>query len=184
MGQEHPEVYRRLKTRYQTERNWIEERTEAIDEQMTRLDRETEAVRSWKNIKEKYFSRIDELTDSEWRELFIALNIVIPIGEDKGTQSADIRLSSPDATISYYQGKRDFEELLNNRPSSANIEVRVGLSLDDSYEPVTDIVFKAPLLFTPLSSQEEFSFILNGSGWRGVRGEVLNSLELYRSLCK
>jgi len=35
---------------------------------------------------------------------------------------------------------------------------------------------RSPLyLFTPLSSQKESSLLYNGSGWRGVRGQVKNN---------
>jgi len=37
----------------------------------------------------------------------------------------------------------------------------------------------APSLFlTPLSSQENISFIYNGSGWRGVRGEIKDTNQM------
>ncbi len=75
----------------------------------------------------------------------IALNIAIPVSGNTGLLSADMRLSSPDVTISYFLGKRDFEELLKSRPTTSQIDVRVGLSLDESSEPVSNIVFRTPL---------------------------------------
>ncbi len=144
-GRENPEVYRRLKGRYQAERIWIEERIQAINEEMAQLNREAEAIGSLQKIKDRCFGRIDELTDDEWRELFVALNLVIPIGEYAELGSADIRLFSPDVTISYFHGKRDFKELQKRQPEPADVEVRIGLPLGESEEVVSNIVFTRPL---------------------------------------
>lgn len=79
LGQEHPEVYRRLKARFQDERIWIEERKQALSEELTQLDCQAEAVASLEQIQAKVRGRIDELTKAEWRELFMALNLEIHV---------------------------------------------------------------------------------------------------------
>jgi len=79
LGQEHPEVYRRLKARFQAERIWIEERKQAITEELAQLNRQAEAVASLEQIQAKVRGRIDKLTKAEWRELFIALNLEVQV---------------------------------------------------------------------------------------------------------
>ena len=149
MGNEHPEVYRRLKVKYEAQRNWIEERIQAINEEMAQLNREAEAIVSLQQIKDRFYRRLDELTEFEWRELFIALNLHIHVGQHSEPGNAELRLSSPDVTISYFRGKRDIEELQKRQPESADVEVRIGLPLGESEEPVSEIVFTRPLSFFP-----------------------------------
>ncbi|MFC2047807.1 hypothetical protein ACFLSK_00030 [Chloroflexota bacterium] len=55
MGRENAEVYRRLKARYQAERIWIEERIQAINEEMAQLNREAEAIGSLQQVKDRFF---------------------------------------------------------------------------------------------------------------------------------
>ena len=156
MGRENPEVYRRLKARYQAERIWIEERVQAINEEMAQLNREAEAIGSLQQIKDRFFYRLDELTEAEWRELFIALNLCIHVVRHTEPGDAKLRLSSPEVTISYFRGNRDIEELQKRQPEPADVEVRIGLPLGESEEPVSNIVFTRPLSFTsPLSFERE-----------------------------
>jgi len=54
MGRETPQVYRRLKARYQAERIWIEERVQAINEEMAQLNREAEAIGSLQQVKDRF----------------------------------------------------------------------------------------------------------------------------------
>ncbi len=148
MGNQHPEVYRRLKVKYEAERNWIEERTQAINEEMAQLNREAEAIVSLQQVKDRFYRRLDELTEVEWRELFIALNLRIHVGRHSEPGSAELRLSSPDVSISHFRGKRDFEELQKRQPGPAEVEIRIGLPLGESEEIVSDIVFTTPLSYS------------------------------------
>ena len=148
MGNEHPEVYRRLKVKYEAERNWIEERIQAIDEEMAQLNREAEAIVSLQQIKDRFYRRLDELTEVEWRELFIALNLGIHVGQHSEPGSAELCLYSPDVSISYFRGKHDFEELRKRQQGPAEVEVRIGLPLGESEEGVSDIVFTRSLSFS------------------------------------
>jgi len=141
IGTEHPEVYRRLKAKYQAERIWVEARVQAINDELAQLNREAEAITILRQIKDRFFGRLNELTDAEWRELFVALNLCMHVGEHTEPSSAEIRLSSPDVTISYFRGKRDFEELRKRQPKSAHVEVRIALPLAESRERVSEIVF-------------------------------------------
>ena len=115
---------------------------------MGQLNREAEAIASLQQIKDKFYRRLDELMDDEWRELLIALNLQIHVGQHPEPGSAEISLSSPDVRISYFRGKRDFKELqkLQGRPSE--VEVRIGLPLRETQDMVSNIVFKDPLSFS------------------------------------
>jgi len=160
MGNEHPEVYRRLKVKYEAERNWIEERIQAINEEMAQLNREAEAIVSLQQIKDRFYRRLDELTEVEWRELFIALNLRIHVSQHSEAGSAELCLSSPDVSISYFRGKHDFEELQKRQPGPAEVEIRIGLPLGESEEVVSDIVFTRPLSYPSPSPLKE----------RGIKG--------------
>ncbi len=144
MGNEHPEVYRRLKVKYEAERNWIEERIQAINEEVAQLNREAEAIVSLQQIKDRFCRRLDELTEIEWKELFIALNLRIHVGQHSEPGSAELRLASPDVSISYFRGERDFEDLQKRQPGPTEVEIRIGLPLGESEEVVSDIVFTRP----------------------------------------
>ncbi|MFC2041239.1 hypothetical protein ACFLTY_02820 [Chloroflexota bacterium] len=151
MGRENPEVYRRLKARYQAERIWIEERIHAINEEMAQLNREAEAIGSLQQVRDRFFHRLDELTEAEWRELFIALNLCIHVVRHTEPGDAKLRLSSPEVTISYFHGNRDIEELQKRQTEPADVEVRIGLPLGESEEPVGNIVFTRPHPLNPPS---------------------------------
>jgi hypothetical protein len=79
LGQVHPEVYRRLKSSYQAERLWIEERREAIENQLDQLSRQADIASTWRALREQVAGRIDQLTSAEWRDLWITLNLEIHV---------------------------------------------------------------------------------------------------------
>lgn len=49
--------------------------------------------------------------DDEWRELLIALNLQIHVGQNPEPSGAELFLASPDVRIHYFRGKHDFKEL-------------------------------------------------------------------------
>ncbi|MFC1978301.1 hypothetical protein ACFLWS_08620 [Chloroflexota bacterium] len=51
------------------------------------------------------------MTEVEWRELFIALNLGIHVDQHSEPGSAELCLYSLDVSISYFRGEHDFEEL-------------------------------------------------------------------------
>ncbi|MFH0768818.1 MAG: hypothetical protein V1932_04540, partial [Chloroflexota bacterium] len=119
-------------------------------EEMAQFTREAEAIVSLQQIKDRFYSRLDLLTEVEWRELFVALNLRIHVGQHSEPGCAELSLSSPDVSISYFRGKHDFEELQKRQPKASQVEVRVGLSLGESTEAVSNIVFTRPLsLYSP-----------------------------------
>jgi len=144
MGMEHPEVYHRLKSKYQAERIWIEERVQIINDEVAQLNREGEAITSLQQIRDRFSGRLNELTQAEWREIFIALNLQIHVNNHDEPDSPYLRLSSPDVTISYLKGKHDFQALQMRRPEHAHVEIRIGLPLASTREQVSDIVFDRP----------------------------------------
>jgi len=85
LGQEHPEVYQRVKTRLHSQRKWIQERQEYAEGMLAQLGRDINVITSLNEIRAKFNGRLDELTDAEWRQLFIILNLEI---RTKGTPEA------------------------------------------------------------------------------------------------
>jgi hypothetical protein len=79
LGQVHPEVYRRLKSSLQSERLWIEQRREAIEQQLDQLKQQAEIASTWWELREQVTGKVDQLTSAEWRELFIALNLEVHV---------------------------------------------------------------------------------------------------------
>ena len=73
------EAYCRVKTLLETQSRWIAERVEAINEQLAQLGREDEAVSSFIELREHFWSRLYELSNDEWRELFAVLNFEIHV---------------------------------------------------------------------------------------------------------
>jgi hypothetical protein len=131
--------------KFEAERKWIEERMQAINEEMGQLNWESEAIASLQQIKDKFYQRLDELTEHEWRELFIRLNLQLHVGQNPESGSAELSLSSPDVRISYFRGMRDFEELQKLQGRPPEVEVRIGLPLREIQDMVSNIVFKDPL---------------------------------------
>jgi hypothetical protein len=78
-GQVHPEVYRRLKSSYQAERLWIDERKETIEQQLAQLEKQADIADTWWKLRERVAGRIDQLTSAEWREIFITLNLQVSV---------------------------------------------------------------------------------------------------------
>jgi hypothetical protein len=74
-----PEVYRELKDSYQRERIAIEERKEAIEQQLEQLNRQAEIASTWWELTKQVTGRLEQLTNAEWRGLFIALNLEVHV---------------------------------------------------------------------------------------------------------
>ncbi|MFC2047808.1 hypothetical protein ACFLSK_00035 [Chloroflexota bacterium] len=102
------------------------------------------------------------MTEAEWKELFITLNLCIHVVQHAEPGDAKLRLSSPEVTISYFRSNHDIEELQKRQPEPADVEVRIGLPLGESEEPVSNIVFTRPLFPfpSPLAPRKE----------RGIQG--------------
>jgi hypothetical protein len=79
LGQVHPEVYRRLKSSYQAERLWIEERRESIEGQLQQLQKQADIASIWWQLKDRVSGRLDQLTGAEWREIWITLNLEVNV---------------------------------------------------------------------------------------------------------
>jgi hypothetical protein len=157
LGLEHPEVYRRLKTRFQDERIWIEERKVALLQEQSQLDFETAAAMSLKQIQAKVGDRLNRLTKAEWRELFIALNLEIHIRDSNdpntwpdhwweyritpGKKITQIYIDGP----SSLSGESGIEIALPTPfrpPYGDEIEICFGLPLKN--QRISGIVFNAP----------------------------------------
>ena len=87
MGQEHPVVYKRMKTKLQAERVWIEQRKEAIGQQLEQLNKRADITSTWLELRKRVTGEIDELTDAGWRELFIALNLELHVRDRANPQT-------------------------------------------------------------------------------------------------
>ena len=117
LGQEHPEVYQRVKTRLHSQRKWIQERQEYVEGMLAQLGRDINVITSLNEIRAKFNGRLDELTDAEWRQLFTILNLEIttkgtpeaaPIPQDRPLKLSDFDLwdyvlltDKVEATISF-----------------------------------------------------------------------------------
>lgn len=124
LGQEHPEVYRRLKAQFQAQRTWIKERKESISEELAQLDYHVAAIAMLQEIRSRVSGRLmHELSQDEWRELFTALNLEIHV-RDRNNPATWPETESENS-----------EEL-------PEMDIRWGLPL--KAEAVSDIVFKSP----------------------------------------
>lgn len=88
-GQVHPEVYRRLKARYQTARIYIEDRKQATAEELKQLEHHAEVIASLDDIRARFIDRMSQLTKAEWRELFIILNLSVHVKTADNTDWPD-----------------------------------------------------------------------------------------------
>jgi len=137
LGQLHPEVYRRIKSQLQAERIWIEERKQAITDQLAQLGREAEAVESLQQIRASFKNRLDDLTDDEWRQLFIALNLEIHIRdiERKSTWRGE-----------WFEEEERQEHLrrfdIYEPDTRDEIEVTIGIPMTINTGQIKDIVFE------------------------------------------
>ena len=132
LGQEHPEVYRRLKAQFQAQRTWIKERKESISEELAQLDYHVAAIAMLQEIRSRVSGRLmHELSQDEWRELFTALNLEIHV-RDRNNPATWPETESENS-----------EEL-------PETDIRWGLPL--KAEAVSDIVFKSPCPSSPSKS--------------------------------
>lgn len=120
------EAFRRVLSMLQAKRQWINERTQAINEQLAQLDCQAEAVASLEQIQAKVRGKIDKLTKAEWRELFIALNLEVQV------RTADDPVTWPD-------------DWWGNLPmGSVASKVKVCFGLPIKTEQIGAIVLNAP----------------------------------------
>jgi hypothetical protein len=79
LGKVDPEVHDRLKTKYKNERQWIKDKQLAIQHELAQLGREAEAVESINKMRSRYINGLDKMHQSEWRGLFVQLNLEIHV---------------------------------------------------------------------------------------------------------
>jgi DNA invertase Pin-like site-specific DNA recombinase len=126
LGLENSDVYHRLKARCQAERKWIENRRQAIGEELAQLNRQAEAAASLMEVQAKVRNRLSELTNAEWRELFAALNLEIHARDD--------------ATITIWPA--DWDEEIPKEV--VGLEICFGLPLERDTERVGEIMLNLP----------------------------------------
>jgi len=80
-GKVSAEAETRLKEKLRNERLWIEREQAVKLDQAANLDQEELAIASIGEIKQKYCDKLltDELTQSEWRDIFVTLNLVVRV---------------------------------------------------------------------------------------------------------
>jgi len=124
LGQEDPEVYRRLKAKFQAQRTWIKERKEAINKELALMDYHMAAIAMLQEIRARVSGRLlDDLNQDEWRELFTSLNLEIHV-RDKNNPASYLGAES------------------HNGKEVPEMDIRWGLPL--KAEAVGDIVFNSP----------------------------------------
>lgn len=139
LGQENPEVYRRLKAGFQAERTWIEERTQAINDGLAQLNLQAEAAMSLQEIQAGIKGRLDHLTNAEWRELFTTLNLELHIRDENDLATwedygFDEELNPMDNYDQWWEQTIEYEKW---------IDIRFGLPLMRvPTDRVSEIVFK------------------------------------------
>lgn len=139
LGQENPEVYRRLKAGFQAERTWIEERTQTINDELAQLNLQAEAAMSLQEIQAGIKGRLDHLTNAEWRELFTTLNLELHIRDENDLATwedygFDEELNPIDNYDQWWEQTIEYEKW---------IDIRFGLPLMRvPTDRVSEIVFK------------------------------------------
>jgi hypothetical protein len=131
-GQEDPEVYRRVRARFHSQRKWIQERQEHIEGLLAQLGHEADVIACLNEIRAKFNGRLDDLTDAEWRQLFIILNLEITT---RGTPEAVLIPSDRPKKPS------DFD-LWDDVLLTDKIEATISFPLQP--EPLRNIVFTEP----------------------------------------
>lgn len=74
-----PEVHQRLKTKLQTEREWIQKQEGIKLNELAQLGHEDQAVMSLEHIQRKLVHRLDKLTKEEWKGVFATLHFELHI---------------------------------------------------------------------------------------------------------
>ena len=136
------EVYRRLKARFHTQKHWITDRCNEIQDQLSQLNRQSEAEDIINEIYQNFWYRLDTMPNSEWRNLLTLLNVEVHV---KPVSSAPeitqgINIITPDwsrvSNIWRYVEKDKFPfHSINGipqwtiEPGDAVIEVRFGVPL-------------------------------------------------------
>ncbi|MFC2017784.1 hypothetical protein ACFLTQ_00580 [Chloroflexota bacterium] len=122
LGDIHPEIYRQAKDKLQKQIDAAEKRAEEVELEIEQISREHEALKTLQQIRAGFKDRLGQLTDDEWRELFISLDM-------------EIHVRTPDIwSTSQTQGKR-FSIAAATR---TDIEITFGLPLEA--EPIKNIV--------------------------------------------
>ena len=123
LGDIRPEIYRLAKDKLQKQIDGAEKRAEEVELEIEQVSREHAALKTLQQIRADFKDRLGQLTDDEWRELFISLGM-------------EIHVHTPDIwSTSQTQGKR-FSIAAATR---TDIEITFGLPLEA--EPIKDIVF-------------------------------------------
>jgi len=158
LGQVHPEVYRRLKSSYQAERLWVEEQTQAIEYQLEQLSQQDKVIEAWHEIRKRLSDRLGgyrrdgkfdaclintewHLTNTEWRELFIALNLEVQVRDkdNSATWAKDWRMNQNGRLVD-----GDDQPVDQCIPEQGDIEIWFGIPQKieaDRVEQIGDIVF-------------------------------------------
>ncbi len=124
LGQEDPEVYRRVKIQLQTQRKWVKERVEALKTELSQIEYHAQAFAVLQEIREKISNRLmNDLSQAEWRNLFIVLNMEIHV-RDKNNPAS-------------WQGTES-----HNGEGLPEMDIRWGLPI--KAEELGDIVFNSP----------------------------------------
>jgi hypothetical protein len=122
LGQEHPEVYRRLKVQFQTQRDWINQRKENLNQELAQLEYHAPAIAMLTEIRERFSNRLQsDLSEEEWREIFMALNLEIHVRDR----------NHPETFTEAERGN------VNNYPE---MDIRWGITPKD--EELSNIVFR------------------------------------------
>jgi hypothetical protein len=117
---------------WESQRKWIQERQEHVEGMLAELGREANVIASLNEIRVRFNGRLDELTDAEWRQLFIILNLEITI---KGIPEVTLIQQDRQKKLS------DFD-LWDYVLLTEKVEVTISFPLKP--ETLENIVFKEP----------------------------------------
>lgn len=78
-GEIDPEVYQRLKSKFNTEREGAETRKRELEGSLAQFGREREAAEAVGKLRDRFAHRLNELTVAEWRTLLSTLNVKIVV---------------------------------------------------------------------------------------------------------
>jgi len=117
----------------QTKRKWIEERTEAINDQLKQLHRQSEVISTLKELQAGIVGGLDALSYDQWRELFTALNLEIHV-RDKADRET--------------WPKEWLEEGVENLGGDWWVDIEFGIALVPT-EKVGEIVLNTPMYVQP-----------------------------------
>ena len=79
LGKVDTEVYERIKLRFRAERQWTADRRDEILGQLKQLSRQAEAEDVLEKLYRKFWRRFQTLSNSEWRDLLLLLNVEVHV---------------------------------------------------------------------------------------------------------